>query len=83
MNKTVCVAHFAQLNLGRNSECFVCTLELENLRLRRRSEWLLHNGGLLHTWACEWRPQSDRRTLIQYLTDKVDDALGRTWDAPA
>lgn len=36
-----------------------------------RGVWILHNVGLLHTWATEWLPDKHGQ-LIQYLTKRID-----------
>lgn len=41
-----------------------------------RGDWILHNAGLVNTWAQAWSPESSV-TLIRYLEMLVDAAIAQ------
>lgn len=43
---------------------------------RRRSEWMLHNAGLINDWALLWNP-ARHPPLIDWLRQRIDDAMTR------
>jgi len=47
----------------------------ENVRLRARAHWMLHNGGLWCVeWPKEWKP-SQHPPLLQWLSERIDKVV--------